>query len=253
MTEKQAVAASSPAEAEENKYDLSLEAMLKAGMHFGHKKSRWNPKMNSYIFGMRNGVHIIDLEKSLKLFQKALGEVARVIEKGQPITLVGTKRQAKDLVQAVAEKADITYVNERWIGGTLTNFPVIKKRIKYYLDSQETLKKGRLSGLTKLERTKLSKELERIEEKMGGLINLKELPGLVIVLDINKDKLAVKESQKMGIPVIGLVDSNSNPELVEFPIPANDDALSSLRYICGVFLKKILETKRKAPAIKAKA
>jgi small subunit ribosomal protein S2 len=243
-----ATATSSPAEVKENKYDLSLEAMLKAGMHFGHKKSRWNPRMNSYIFGIRNGVHIIDLEKSLKLFQKALGEIEKTIEKGQSIMLVGTKRQVKDLVRAIAEKAEIAYVNERWVGGTLTNFPVIKKRIKYYLDSQETLKKGRLSGLTKLERTKLAKELERIEEKMGGLIDLKELPGLIIVLDINKDELAVKEAQKMGIPVVGLVDSNSDPKAVEFPIPANDDALSSLRYICGVFLKKILEAKRKNKA-----
>lgn len=231
-----------------DKYELSLESMLKAGVHFGHKKSRWNPKMEQYIFGLRNGIHIINLEKTINCFEKALEKIEEVVSKNGIILIVGTKRQSKDLVQAVAKKIGIPFVNERWLGGTFTNFDIIKKRLKYLVDTKESLEKGKFASLTKLEKHKLMKKLDRIEEKMGGLIGMNRLPDLVIVLDTNKEKAAIDEAKKMGIPMVGLIDSNSNPDLVEYPIPANDDALSSLKYVLGVFLKKMIEAKNKKSA-----
>jgi small subunit ribosomal protein S2 len=226
-----------------NKYDLSLEAMLKAGVHFGHKKSRWNPKMKKFVFGLRNGVHIIDLEKSLSFFEKALKEVKEVTEKNGIILVVGTKKQAKDLVRIVGEKTEFPHVSERWLGGTFTNFDIIKKRIKYLVDQRELLNSGKLKGMTKLEKNRLEKKLAKIDQKMGGLVKMTRLPDLVFVLDICKDSAVVAEAKNLGIKVIGLVDTNSDPDKVDFPVPANDDALSSLKYILGVFLKTVMEAK----------
>lgn len=226
------------------KYELSLEAMLKAGVHFGHKKSRWNPKMNSNIFGIRNGIHIIDLEKTLSHFEKALVKIDDVVKRNGLVLIIGTKKQAKDLVRGVSDKVEMPYVNERWLGGTFTNFGIIKKRVKYLVETREALEKGKLANLTKLERHKLNKRLDKIEEKMGGLVNMTRLPDLVVILDINKDEIALKEAKTAGIQVVALVDSNSDPDLVDYPIPANDDALSSLKYVLGVLLKRILEAKK---------
>ena len=228
----------------EDKYQLSLEGMLKAGVHFGHKKSRRNPKMDPYIFGTRNNINIIDLEKTLDLFREALNFIEEIVQKKGTILLVGTKKQAKGAVRAVAEKAEIPYVNERWLGGTFTNFSNISKRIKYLIDQKEALEKGRLADYTKLERLKLEKALNKLEEKMGGLKRMTKIPDAVFVLDIKKDNLAVKEARQKGVKVIGLVDTNCDPTEVDYPIPANDDALSSLKYILGVFLRRILEVKK---------
>lgn len=228
------------------KYELSLEGMLKAGVHFGHKKSRWNPKMAPFIFGVRNGIHIIDLEKSVVLFEKALERIEKTVAKGGKVMIVGTKKQTKELIKLVSDKLEFPYVNERWLGGTFTNFDIIKKRVKFFVDNTEALEQGKLKELTKLERHKLQKRLDKIEEKMGGLVRMSKLPDLVIVLDVKKEELAIKEAHAMGIPVVGLVDTNSDHTVVEHPIPANDDALSSLKYILGVFLKKMLEAKTSA-------
>ena len=235
----------SSGEQSSDKYELSLEAMLKAGVHFGHKKSRWNPKMDQYIFGVRNGIHVLDLEKTLICFEKAFEKLNEIISKNGIVLLVGTKKQSKDLIRVVAEKAGIPYVNERWLGGTFTNFEIIKKRLKYLVSTREAMEKGKLNSLTKLERHKINKKLEKIEEKMGGLVGMNRLPDLMIVLDTNKEKTAIDEAKKMKVPMIGIIDSNSNPNVVEYPIPANDDAFSSLKYILGVFLKKIIEAKNK--------
>jgi small subunit ribosomal protein S2 len=158
---------------------------------------------------------------------------------------VGTKKQAQNMVSAVSDKVELPYVNKRWLGGTLTNFGVIKKRIKFFIDHREMLEKGKLSDMTKLERLKLEKKLDKIEERMGGLERMMRLPEAVFVLDINEDRTAVEEAKKIGIKTIGLVDTNSDPEAVDFPIPANDDALSSLRYVLGLFLKTVLQAKDK--------
>lgn len=226
----------------QDKYQLSLEAMLKAGVHFGHKKSRWNPKMKRYIFGVRNGIHIIDLEKSKEMFEKALAFVTEIKQKGGTILLIGTKKQAKQLVRAVAERADMPFVNERWLGGTFTNFTTINKRVRYLIDTTDGLEKGRFNDLTKYEKLKLQKEMDKMEEKMGGLVSMKRLPEAIFVLDMKKDELAIKEAREAGVKIIALADSNCDPTLVDYPIPANDDALSSLKYLLGVFLKRVLET-----------
>lgn len=220
-------------------YELSLEAMLKAGVHFGHKKAYWNPKMAKYIFGVRNNVHIIDLEKSLKLFEKALEYIDEISSKEGMILVVGTKNQAKQLVKKMAEDMNMPYVNDRWLGGTFTNFNFIKNRIKFLVNNREALEKGRLNNFTKLERNKLQKKLTRIDGRMGGLVKMTRLPDAVFVLDINKDLDAVKEAKKVGVKIIGLVDSNSDPDLVDYAIPANDDAVSSLKYILGVISNRI--------------
>ena len=220
-------------------YELSLEAMLKAGVHFGHKKAYWNPKMSEYIFGVRNGVHIIDLEKSLELFEKALKFIDEIAEKKGMILIVGTKNQAKQLVKDVAEGMNMPYVNDRWLGGTFTNFNFIKNRIRFLINNTDALEKGRLNNLTKLERNKLQKKLVRMDSRMGGLVKMTRLPDAVLVLDVNKDLDTVKEAQKVGVKIIGLLDSNSNPDVVDYGIPANDDAVSSLKYILGVIASRM--------------
>lgn len=224
--------------------ELSLEKLLKAGVHFGQKKSRWNPKMGNYIFGVRNGIHIINLEKTLELFEKALKEIENIVANGGKVMVVGTKKQAKELVKKAGEELKMPYVNERWIGGTFTNFSVISKRIKYFEENRDALEKGRFSYLTKLEKLKLKKELDDLEEKMGGLLTMKKIPEAIFVLDINKDSIALKEAKKAGVKIFGIVDSNSNPDLVDFPIPANDDAISSLKYILEVFLCRTLKAQK---------
>ncbi len=224
------------------KYELTLENLLKAGVHFGHKKSRWNPKMQPYIFGIKSGIHIIDIEKTLEMFKAALDFMKSVVENNEEVLIVGTKKQVKDLVREVAEKAELPYVSERWIGGTFTNFENISRRIRYLIDTQKNLEAGRLSHLTKLEKNKLQKELDKIEAKMGGLKRMKRIPKAIFVLDIQKDVLAVKEAKEKGVTVVGLIDTNSDPAAVDFPIPANDDAYSSLNYILGVFLNSVAKT-----------
>jgi len=213
--------------------------MLKAGVHFGHKKAYWNPKMSRYIFGVRNGVHIIDLEKSLELFEKALKYIDEIAEKKGMMLVVGTKNQAKKLVRDVSEKMDMPYVNDRWLGGTFTNFNFIKNRIRFLINNTDALEKGRLNNLTKLERNKLQKKLIRIDSRMGGLVKMTRLPDAILILDVNKDLDAVKEARKSGVKIIGLVDSNSNPDLVDYAIPANDDAVSSLKYVLGVISERM--------------
>ena len=219
---------------ERGDYKLSLEGMLKAGVHFGHKKAYWNPKMSEYIFGVRNGIHILDLEKSLELFEKALKYVDEIAEKKGMILVVGTKNQAKQLVKDVADKMGMPYVNDRWLGGTFTNFNFIKNRIRFLINNTDALERGRLNSLTKLERNKLQKKLARMDDRMGGLVKMTRLPDAVLILDVNKDLDAVKEAQKAGVKIIGLVDSNSNPDVVDYAIPANDDAVSSLKYILEI-------------------
>lgn len=225
-------------------YQLSLEEMLKAGVHFGHKSFRWNPKMEPFVFGVRGGVHIIDLEKSLELFKKALTFLEEVVKKDGQVLIVGTKKQAKDLVKATSDEIKMPYVNERWIGGTFTNFKIILKRIKYLSEITEGLEKGKYSDLTKLERLKLKKEANKIEEKIGGLKLMTKIPEVIFILDIKKDEIAIKEAKRTGVTIVGLVDSNCDPNLVDYPIPANDDAISSLRYILGVFQGRINEIQK---------
>ena len=238
--------------AQEKELELSLEGMLKAGVHFGHKKARWNPKMKQYIFGLRQGVHILNLEKTLDCLNKALAFTEEVVAGGGQILFVSTKKQAKELIRSVAEKTQMPYVNQRWLGGTFTNFNDIFNRIKYLINTKEGIEAGKFSDWTKLERLRLKKELDSLEEKVGGLVLMKKIPEAILVLDIKKEMTAIREARKKGVKIIGIVDTNADPGLVDYPVPANDDALSSLNYILKIFAQRMAAAKQKAAMVKEK-
>lgn len=219
--------------------EVNLEAMLKAGMHFGHQKSRRNPKMAPYIFGVRKGINIIDLAKSREKLEEAMEFISGVRRSGKNVLIVGTKVQAKDLVVEAAKEMEMPYVVERWLGGTFTNFKVIRARAKYLLELEEKIEKGELRKYTKFEQLKKAEEMEKLEKRMGGIKHMSELPGAVIAMSIKEDELAITEAQKMGIPVVAIADTNTDPTKVDYPVPANDDALSSLRLVLGYFCKAL--------------
>lgn len=224
---------------------VDIQDMFKNGVYFGHQKSRKNPKMDQYIFGTKNGVNIIDLEKTLAKIKEAQEFIKKLISEGEEIILVGTKKQARQIVEDAGKFTGVSYVVERWLGGTITNFSVIAKRIKFLNEGEEKLKKGEYSQYTKFERMKIKEELEKLKEKIGGIRNMKKLPGAIFVTGVNEDKLAIKEAQKKNIPIIALVDTNVNPEGIDYPIPANEDAVSSLRLMVAYVAQAILEGKKK--------
>jgi len=223
--------------------ELSIPEMLKAGVHFGHKNSRWNPKMKGYIFGAKNHIHIIDLEKTLLKFQEALDFMRATVENGGKILFVGTKPQARQLVEEIGNVLDMPYVKNRWLGGTFTNFGEIKRRIRYFNEQEGLAESEEMKKYTKYEQAQIRKEIERMNEKMGGIKKLDKLPQAVFLIDIKENALAVKESRRAGIPTIAFTDTNTDPTLVDWPIPANDDALSALKYMLGIIAKNIAEAK----------
>jgi small subunit ribosomal protein S2 len=229
--------------------ELSLEQMLKSGVHFGHKKSHWNPKMKPYIFSEKSHIYIIDLEKTLALLEKALEFVRHIAANGGKIIFVGTKPQARQVIEECARLSGMPFVNNRWLGGTFTNYREVKKRIKYLNDQEEKMAKGELQKYTKYERLRFKKEIDRMNEKMGGIKKMDSLPQAIFVADAKENDLAVKEAKRMRIPVIGIVDTNTDPDPIDYPIPANDDALSSLRYIVGLVAKTMKETKRESKPV----
>lgn len=210
---------------------ISVEEMLDSAMHFGHQTFRRNPKMDKYIFGTKSGIHIIDLTKTEPLFNKALDFVSTVAAEGKQMIFVGAKRQASEIIAENAKKAGMPYVNERWLGGLLTNFETIKTRLKYLRDLDEKYAANDFSDMTKKEKVVLDAEYKILEHSLGGLRDLKGVPAAIFVVDVLKDHIAVKEAQKLGIPVVGIVDTNVNPDLVNYPIPANDDAKKSIDYV----------------------
>jgi len=218
-------------------FELKIEEMKSAGLHFGHQTSNIHPKMSAYLQGIKNNIHIINLEKTKQKMLEALKFIESLVLEEKTILLVGTKIQAKKLVQETAKKCNMPYICERWLGGILSNFPEIKKRIEYYKDLENKKEKGELEKYTKKERIKINQELERLKKKLEGIKNLEKLPDAVFILDLKKDHLAVKEAKKMGLKTIGICDTNVDPNLVDYPIPANDDAISSLKYI----LEKVKE------------
>jgi small subunit ribosomal protein S2 len=228
-----------------SKLNVSAEEMFKSGVHFGHSKSRKHPKMNQYIYGTRNGINIIDIEKTIDKLKEATSFIEKMVASGQSILFVGTKKQAKKLVESAAKKCEMPYVTERWLGGTFTNFDIISKRTRFLKTGQEKMKKGEYSHYTKFEQMKMAEELERLERRMGGIKNMEKLPGAIFVAGIIEDELAIKEAAKRNIPVIALVDSNVNPQDVDFPIPANEDAVSSIKLMLGYISKAVLEGKDK--------
>lgn len=226
-------------------FQLDVEEMAKAGLHFGHKTSKVHPKMLPFIFGVRNNIHIIDLEKTKEKFEEALKFIQQLISEGKIILFVGTKNQIKDLVKQIATECNVPYVNERWLGGTFTNFNVIKKRVEYLLDLEKKQKEGFFEKYTKKERMKIEKEIEKLKKKFEGLKTLVKLPEAIFICDMVKDKIAIKETKKKGIKIIAICDTNADPTQADYPIPANDDAISSVKYILEKVKETILNQKEK--------
>ncbi len=226
-------------------FKLDTTEMAGAGLHFGHKTSKCHPKMEPYLYGVRNTVHIIDLEKTKEKFEEVLKLIQELISQNKTLLLVGTKIQTKDLVKEIATECGLSYVSERWLGGTLTNFETILKRIEYFKDLARKKESGELEKYTKKERAKFNQELQNLEIKFGGIKDLTQLPDAILVLDMRKDDLAVKEARMKKIKVIGVTDTNCDPTLADYPIPANDDAISSLQYILGKVKEVILKAKAK--------
>lgn len=235
-------------EKEKGKIDfgISAEEMVKAGLHFGHKSSKIHPKMEPYLYGVRNGIHIIDLEKTKEKLGEALKFIKELISENKVLLVVGTKVQAKKLVEDFAKECGLLYVSERWLGGTFTNFGVIKKRINHFKDLEDKKTKGELEKYTKKERGKIDLELRGFERKFGGIRDMEKLPDAVFVLSIEKDNLVIKEAREKNVKVIAVSDSNTDPTVADYPIPANDDALSSTRYILDKAKEVILKAKSEA-------
>lgn len=224
----------------------SLKEMLDAGMHFGHSKSKWNPKMAPYIFTSRNGVHIIDLTQSQTMLESALEFMKNLSAEKKQILFVGTKKQAKTRIAEVASEINMPYVAEKWPGGALTNFSVFKRSIKKYNDLIAERDQGKLDKYTKWERMVFERQIEKLEQKVKGLVNLNKLPDALFVWDIKKEKIAISEARKKNIPVIAVCDTNVDPNLVNYPIPANDDALKTIDLILESVKKAIEEGKKQS-------
>jgi small subunit ribosomal protein S2 len=221
----------------------SLEEMLKSGMHFGHRTSRWHPKMEPFIFTSRKGVYVLDLAKTQKMLEEALNFIKKLSSEGKTILFVGTKNQVKKPLAAAAKECGMPYVDEKWLGGFLTNFAVIKKVIRKYQDLMEKRQAGKLEKYTKKERSDFDWEIERLEKKVGGLTNLNKLPDAIFIWDIKKEKTAVAEAIKKNIPIIAICDTNVNPDPVNYVIPANDDATKTVKLILNLIKEAVLEGK----------
>lgn len=210
---------------------VSLKALLEAGVHFGHQKNRWNPKMESYIFTERNGIHILDLQQTVPMLETAHEVISDITSKGGHILFVGTKKQAQDIIREQAERSGQFYINKRWLGGTLTNFVTIKNRLRLLKQLQGEQERGEWSYLPKQEAAKKELQLEKLERSLGGMRDMTQLPGAIFIIDPRREHLAVMEAERLGIPTIAMVDSNSDPSPITYPLPANDDAIRSLRII----------------------
>ena len=222
---------------------VTMKELLEAGVHFGHQVRRWNPKMKEYIFGERNGIYIIDLQKTQKMFREAIQFMTNMIaeDRGKTVLFVGTKRQAQDAVREEAERSGMFYVNQRWLGGLLTNFQTVQKSIKRLKDLDVMQTDGRYEKLTKKERIKLDRERLGLEKVLSGIKGMTRLPDSVFIIDVRKEEIAVAEANKLGIPVIAVVDTNCSPEGVDYVIPGNDDALRAVRLFASRIADAVLE------------
>jgi small subunit ribosomal protein S2 len=221
-----------------------MKELLEAGAHFGHHTSYWHPKMSKYIFTQRNNIHIIDLEKTVTLLNEAYTFVQDLIANGQNILFVGTKKQAQQVIEEEAERCGMCYVNQRWLGGMLTNFVTIQTRIDHLVRLEDQRQRGEFEQLPKKERLKLEKEVLRLNTQMGGFKEMTTLPGAIFLTDPTKDKIALAEAKKMDIPVVAIVDTNCNPNNIDYPIPANDDAIKTIKLICTKIADAVIEGKK---------
>lgn len=217
-----------------SRLDDSIEALLKAGVHFGHLKSRRHPRMEEYIFTTRKNINILNLEKTKECLERASEFLASVAKSGKPILFVGVKKQTHDAVKSLAKRIQMPYVIDRWLGGTLTNYAQIRSRAKYLVDNEVLFQAGEFKKYTKLEQQKKQEELEKLEHKVGGLRSMQELPGAIVIADAKEAGLVIKEATRLGVPLVAIVDTNANPSDVDYPVPGNDDALSSLRLLLGL-------------------
>lgn len=220
---------------------ISMKQLLEAGVHFGHQTRRWNPKMAPYIFMERNGIHIIDLQKTVQKIDEAYDFIKSVVEQGKPILFVGTKKQAQNAIREEAARCGQYCVSERWLGGMLTNYKTISRRIKRLNDIDKMEEDGTFDKLSKKEVLKLKQEREKLNKNLGGIRNMPEMPGAMFVVDPKKEKIAVKEARTLNIPVIGILDTNCDPDELDYPIPGNDDAIRAVKLITGKMADAVVE------------
>ena len=221
-----------------------IKQLLEAGAHFGHSRSRWNPRMEQFIFGERSKIYIIDLEKTVEFLNKAKEFLKGVAQKGGKILFVGTKKQAQDVIVDTAERTGMFFVKDRWLGGTLTNFKTIRNSIKRLKEIEIMASDGTFEAITKKEKAILVKELEKLRKNLQGIINMTKMPEAIFIVDVKKEFIAVKEAIKLSIPIVAIVDTNSDPDIIDYPIPANDDAMRSIKLILNFVTEGIMEGKK---------
>jgi small subunit ribosomal protein S2 len=222
---------------------ISVKQLLEAGAHFGHLTGHWHPAMKSYIFTQRNGIHIIDLEQTVTMLDRACSYVRELVSNGQSILFVGTKKQAQEIIEEEAKRCGMYYVNQRWLGGMLTNFATIQARIDYLVRLEDRRDKGELDHLSKKEKMKVEKEIARLNKLLGGFKEMTAIPGALFIVDPTKEKIALAEAKKVGIPIIAVVDTNCDPTGIDYLIPANDDAIKAIKLICSKIADAVLEGK----------
>ena len=220
---------------------VTMKSLLESGVHFGHQVKRWDPRMSKYIFGSRNGIHIIDLQKTIAAIKESYEAVRKIAASGKSVLFVGTKKQAQQAIQKEAERCGQFYVNNRWLGGMLTNFSTIKKSLQRLKKIEKMEVDGTFENLTKKEVAGLQKEKSKLEKNLGGIKEMKELPGAIFVIDTHKEAIAVAEARRMGIPVVAVVDTNSNPEGIDYPIPGNDDAIRAITLFTSIIANAVME------------
>ena len=222
---------------------VSMKALLESGVHFGHRTNKWNPKMSQYIFTERNGIHIIDLQQTVKLLDDAFNKIRETVAAGGSILFVGTKRQAQETIQEEAERCGMPYVNQRWLGGTLTNWVTIQQRIVELTRLEKLFETGEINLLTKKEGLLIQREITRLQTRLSGIRNMKTLPDLLFIIDIEREDTAVREANLKGIPVVALVDTNCNPGEIDYVIPSNDDAIRAIKLLVGRMADAVIEGK----------
>ncbi|HTP13114.1 MAG TPA: 30S ribosomal protein S2 [Bacteroidota bacterium] len=230
---------------------VELDALLQAGSHFGHLTRRWNPKMKPYIFMERNGIHIIDLKKTQEMLEAACNAVSNIVAEDKRLLFVGTKPQAKDVVAEEAKRCNAFYCTERWLGGMLTNFSTIRKSVKRLTNIEKMETDGTFESITKKERLFLNREREKLQDVLSGIVEMSRLPGALFVVDVKKESIAVNEARRLGIPVVAIVDTNCDPDHIDYPVPANDDALKSVQLITKAIAEAVIEGTQRAAAQKA--
>lgn len=225
---------------------VTMKSLLESGVHFGHQVKRWDPRMKKYIFASRNGIHIIDLQKTIAAIRESYEAVRKIASAGKSVLFVGTKKQAQQAIQKEAERCGMYYVNNRWLGGMLTNFSTIKKSLSRLKKIEKMEVDGTFANLTKKEVSSLQKEKAKLEKNLGGIKEMKELPGAIFIIDTHKEQIAVAEAHRMGIPVIAVVDTNCNPEGIDYPIPGNDDAIRAITLFTSIIANAVIEADNEA-------